>query len=241
MRTAIPILLLFLSLTAKAHEMWLQPAKADLQPLQVDIIVGQNFRGAKGVWIPPSVARAETIRGPQRQAITGRFGDLPAITIDDASGLDRLIYQSEPETLRYNQPEKFQSFGEHKGYPDLLARHQQRNLAGRIVELYTRYAKLLVAQDQLDQLMIEFVVARDRASAQLFWQDQPLPNHRVHLYIADQVQLLTTDASGRIPLPQIDQAMLLDAVVIEPIVEDEASWHSHWASTYIAQELVTVP
>ena len=48
---------------AQAHEMWLEPRGNDLSDYQVDLIVGQNFQGGAGVWIPPSVARAEWISG----------------------------------------------------------------------------------------------------------------------------------------------------------------------------------
>ena len=50
-------------LPAQAHEMWLEPRGNDLSDYRVDLIVGQNFQGGAGVWIPPSVARAEWISG----------------------------------------------------------------------------------------------------------------------------------------------------------------------------------
>lgn len=241
MRRLIPTLLVLLLPTAMAHEMWLQPRTSLTQPWQIDTVVGQNFKGATGVWIDSNVARAEAITDSGSRPVVGRYGDLPAITLQTTQDLERVVYQTQPELLRYNDPEKFQSFGEHKGYPNLLARHQARGLDGKIIEAYTRYAKLVVGQDQADSLALEWVLSDDRRHAQLHWQGQPLINHQVTWYHEDQQQNLITDGEGRVVLPSVARGwVLLDAVVIQAIEPGaldalpQAQWHSHWASTVFA-------
>lgn len=237
----LPVFLLAVVNFVSAHEMWLQPRGQEISPFAVDIVVGQNFRGSRGVWIPTQVARAEWVSDGQRQAITARFGDIPAIQLAQVSSGDRILYHSNPEVLRYTDTEKFATFGAEKGYPGLLAAHQARALEGQIVEAYQRYAKLLVGfplQDAQDRLKIEFVVDSDGRRARLYYQGAPLAEHQVTLFQENAQQRVLTDSEGFVALPiQAGQPVLLDAVVIEPVVPTgqrgvkKAQWRSHWAST----------
>lgn len=227
---------------AQAHEMWLEPRGNDLSDYQVDLIVGQNFQGGAGVWIPPSVARAEWISGQNAQVIQSRYGDVPGIRLSDVKPGDTLIYQSKPEVLRYSDIEKFRAFGEEKGYPNLPERHVQRGFSQPIVEAYSRYAKLLVpgpVDDQRRDLKIEWVLDPSKQRAQLWYDERPLADHDVTVFQKHRAKSLRTDVEGWIQfdLPE-GRPVLLDAVVIEPQTPtdtrgaDQAHWISHWASLY---------
>lgn len=229
-------------LPAQAHEMWLEPRGNDLSDYQVDLIVGQNFQGGAGVWIPPSVARAEWISGQSAQVIESRYGDVPGIRLSNVQPGDTLIYQSIPEVLRYSDAEKFRAFGEEKGYPNLLARHAQRGFSQPIIEAYSRYAKLLVpgpVRDERRDLKIEWVLEPSKQRAQLWYDERPLANHAVTLFQKHQAESLRTDSAGWIQfeLPE-GRPVLLDSVVIEPQMPggtrgaDQAHWVSYWASLY---------
>lgn len=228
MRFYLAILSLLLPSFAHSHEMWLQP---DASSAHLQIVVGQNFRGAQGVWIDHEVVLAQRVYGETRQTHVGRYGDRPAIRDVLLEPLDRVIYQSSVLSLTYNRPDKFQAFGEEKGYPNLWAEHQAMGKSEPIKEHYTRYAKYLQGADSLDPLRFQFVVIND--TARLYLDREPVPGHLVHWYSGQQVVELITDASGLIALPASDQPQLLDAVWIEPSQNPEADWHSHWASTYI--------
>ena len=227
---------------AQAHEMWLEPRGNDLSDYQVDLIVGQNFQGGAGVWIPPSVARAEWISGQSAQVIESRYGDVPGIRLSNVKAGDTLIYQSIPEVLRYSDVEKFRAFGAEKGYPNLLARHAQRGFSQPIIEAYSRYAKLLVpgpVRDARRDLKIEWVLEPSKRRAQLWYGGRPLANHTVTLFQKHRAESLRTDFAGWIQfeLPE-GRPVLLDAVVIEPQMPrgtrgaDQAHWVSYWASLY---------
>ena len=239
----IPIFLFGLSLPCSAHEMWLEPRSLEDSPYQVDLVVGQDFSGSRGVWIPTNVVRAEWINDQGAQPIQSRYGDIPAISLESASAGDRVVYESQPELLRYSNSDKFQTFGQHKGYPDLYAQHQARGLSGRIVEAYSRHAKLLVGKfqnDAQDGLRIEFVVDADQSAATLFYQQAPLAGHQVILFQGQQQRIERTDAQGRVALDLVPGVpALLDAVVIEAVDPsgrrgiEQAQWFSYWASTYL--------
>ena len=229
-------------LPAQAHEMWLEPRGNDLSDYQVDLIVGQNFQGGAGVWIPPSVARAEWISGQDVQVIESRYGDVPGIRLSDVQPGDTLIYQSIPEVLRYSDVEKFRAFGEEKGYPNLLARHAQRGGSQPIIEAYSRHAKLLVpgpVRDARRDLKIEWVLEPSKRRAQLWYDERPLADHYVTVFQKHRAESLRTDVEGWIQLDlPAGRPVLLDAVVIEPQMPrgtrgaDQAHWVSHWASLY---------
>lgn len=234
--------LLLALLPAQAHEMWLEPRGNDLSDYQVDLIVGQNFQGGAGVWIPPSVARAEWISGQDVQVIESRYGDVPGIRLSDVKPGDTLIYQSIPEVLRYSDVEKFRAFGEEKGYPNLPERHAQRGFSQPIVEAYSRYAKLLVpgpVDDQRRELKIEWVLDSSGQRAQLWYDERPLADHMVTVFQKHRAGSLRTDSGGwiQLDLPE-GRPVLLDTVVIEPQMPrgtrgaDQAHWVSHWASLY---------
>ena len=227
---------------AQAHEMWLEPRGNDLSDYQVDLIVGQNFQGGAGVWIPPSVARAEWISSQDVQVIESRYGDVPGIRLSNVKPGDTLIYQSIPEVLRYSDIEKFRAFGEEKGYPNLPERHAQRGFSQPIVEAYSRYAKLLVpgpVDDQRRDLKIEWVLDPSKQRARLWYDERPLADHDVTVFQKHRAKSLRTDFEGWIQfdLPE-GRPVLLDAVVIEPQTPggargaDQAHWVSHWASLY---------
>lgn len=228
MKFLVASLSLFLSSYLLAHEMWLQP---DRSGVDLQMVVGQNFRGAQGVWIDHEVARAQQIWGDRRTEFEGRYGDRPALKGALADQPDRVIYQSSALSLTYREGAKFESFGVEKGYPGLFSQHQARGLGLPIRERYTRYAKYLSRADAQDPLFLQFVVTDGRAV--LLRDGVPLAGHRVHWYSVDQVVVLETDSAGMIKLPVFAGPQLLDAVWIEPAEGSEAHWHSHWASTYI--------
>lgn len=217
---------------------------------------GQNFKGGKLSWFDHRIARSESRVAQTVTPLTGRAGDMPAISFEPRqSGLLRIVHQTALATLTYQEAEKFQAFVDHKD----LDTSALPDPSYPIAEGYTRYAKSLVAvgkaegQDDYAGLEIEFVALKnpytqdltDGLPLQLFYQGVPRGNAQVEVFERDTagevtVTLLRTDPEGLVTVPiSPGHSYLIDSVVLrrpDPALaaEQKIVWESLWASLTFA-------
>lgn len=258
MRLFALLLSLLLPLGAQAHEFWIEPEAFQLPanaPLRAVLVNGQTFAGQHIAYLPKHFRSFTLTAGGQSAPVQGRAGDAPALNLQNPSeGLQIIAYQSQGEAVTYDDFSKFENFLVHKGYPDLLARHEMRGLPRTgFREFYTRYAKSLVAvgsgagQDQRQGFALEIVALQNPYRAgpgplpvQVFYDRLPLAGGLVELYEkrgnAVSVQNFRTDDEGRVSLPlRTGARYLINTVVLrEPSPELAAKrnvvWESLWAS-----------
>ncbi|MEL7543246.1 MAG: DUF4198 domain-containing protein [Pseudomonadota bacterium] len=129
--------------------MWIAPERFSLPSgavARADIKNGEKFSGAALYYNPEGAVRLERHSDDTRVTLDGRLGDTPAITTKPLSdGLHVLVYQSKPTDIYYGEFEKFARFASQKGFVDIAARHDARNIPrDGFREVYARFAKALV-------------------------------------------------------------------------------------------------
>ncbi len=187
----------------------------------------------------------------------GRMGDLPAFQLDQIDdGLLVISHETVPETLTYEAWETFQAFVTHKGFVDVIQRHQARDLPEQgFTETYSRHAKALVAigdgtgADSLQGMETEFVALANPYTddlslgmpVQLFYQGKPRTKAQVEVFERGpdntvSVFLCYTDTQGYALIPvKTGHTYLLDAVVMRPAPKaEEPVWESLWAALTFA-------
>lgn len=248
--------LLWLVAPAAAHEFWIEPANFRPpvgKPLDVQLLVGQDFRGDTVIYLPDAFERFVTITSRGRQNVSGLPGDDPAARLTPAEpGLMLIAYQSTPYELKLDG-KTFERYLGMEGLDGIRVLRAQRGEQDRPVhEVYTRYAKSLIAvggrDDGLDArrpigLRLEIVpqtaiyrLKRDQPlEVQLLYENRPLANVQVLALSKTKPRtrlLQRTDANGRARfiLPHAD-VWLLSAVHMIPAPADaKADWESFWAS-----------
>ena len=252
------LLALFLVLAAHpalSHEFWIEARDYQVQPggrIEAGIYNGQNFNGVELAWFEGRIAEAHWAASATTGGFTSRTGDRPALKLTaPAAGLLRLIYQSTPSTLTYDDWEKFSSFATGKGNGWAIARHDARGLSRTGVrESYTRFCKALVAigdgagHDAFSGMEAELVALSnpyaDPAAAGLRvefrYQGTPRPSARIDIFEKAATGKVTkthvvTDDTGQALVPLTPGARyLLDAVILREASADTHSWESLWAS-----------
>lgn len=222
-----------------------------------DLRNGQEFDGIIHAYFAKRAVRFEVIQNGRTTAYAGRLGDVPAIQLQpDAAGLLTLLYQSKPQTLTYENWEKFAAFASHKDFPDIRERHIARGLPEQdFTETYTRYVKSLIAvghgrgSDRSSGMRTEFVALanpytgdlRTGLPVQLFEQGKPRPDAQVEVFErapdgAVSIRLTRTDGAGTAIIDvKPGHSYLIDAVVLYPAPDGgTAVWDSHWAALTFA-------
>jgi hypothetical protein len=262
---ALPRLLVLLfgllTLPASAHEYWLAPLDFSIrpdQPLQVDIRIGQHFKGDTFVYRPSQVAALLLRRGDSVATVSPKLGDMPAISATPVGeGLNILTLSSNLFSVTYYEEDKFPAFLRYDGLDWALAEHQRRKLpATHFTEAYRRHAKALIrvgdgqGDDRRTGLDFEWVMLNnpytsdDELVAQLWWRDQPAADTQSRLFVRRGEQIdehvLRTDVDGRVTLPRVPGgSYLLNAVHLmipdaATVAETQAVWESRWASLTFA-------
>ncbi len=248
-----------LPVPAVAHEFWIDPAEYQVEtgaPLVADIRNGQKFSGIALGYFERSIARFDVI-GPDGTApVEGRMGDVPALeTTAGTPGLTVLVHQTTPDNVTYKTWEKFQTFAEHKDFPDILTRHRARGLPeSDFKESYTRFAKSLVAvghgrgSDRAVGMETEFVALTNpyagplqRMQVLLLYRGGPRAEAQVEMFDRApdgtvKITLHRTGADGTVTLPVAPgHAYLLDAVVLREMDPAQgAVWETLWAALTFA-------
>lgn len=252
--------LILTTLPAVSHEFWIEPQKYQVEsgtPVIADLRNGQKFNGTKLVYFARRTRRFDIIQDNQVTAYQGRMGDLPAFQLDQTdNGLLVLTHETVPETLTYETWETFKAFTEHKGFSNIIQRHQARGLPeNNFTETYTRHAKALIAigdgvgSDSLQGMETEFVALANPyvdditlgLPIQLFYRGGPRAETQVEIFErapddAVKVFLLHTDVNGKVLIPvKSGHTYLLDAVVLRPApIGGEPIWESLWAALTFA-------
>jgi len=254
------MLLSSVSLTASAHEFWLEPLNFKVEQgenIQAHIKVGQGLDGDTYAFFPANFERFDLTVSDNTSPLANRFAQKPAVDQSAKSeGLHILTYQSRPSKLRYDKREIFEKFLKAEGIEWVLKEHEKRKIPPLdFTELFKRFAKSLIkvgdgkGQDRLMGLPFEWVVltnpytepALKTVTAQLFFDGKPFGESAVNVFIrrdgkVSQVQL-KTDKEGKVDVSVADGGLFLINAVHMVIPEGEvarqskAAWMSLWAST----------
>ncbi len=253
---------LFFSGVASAHEFWIDPVDytvASEGALVATLRVGETFAGAEQSYLERNFVRFDMQCDGTLDAVPGRAGDRPALNVAaPRDGLCVIIHQTRDYTLTYNDWQKFVNFVEHKDFAGVLDEHAARGLPETgFVELYSRYAKSLIAvgdgagSDTEMGLVTEIVAEANPYTddvaggfpIRVLYNGKARGDAQVELFArppegAVEVTLHRTDAEGRVTLPvQPGYAYLADAVVLRPLeaqAEKDPVWESLWASLTFA-------
>lgn len=262
-RLSCALLMVAMSGTVQAHELFLQPQTYQLavgDPLVAEVKVGENFDGSRSIYNPDKFRRFDLAFGETVVPVPGRLGDLPSVNLEvEEDGLHILIHVSTDQKLRYTDFAKLRKFANHKDLREAIQAHDDRGLPkDSFTEAYSRYAKSLIAvgdgvgQDRAFGLETE-IVALDNPytddlwgeiAVQVFYQEQPRANAQVEMFerIGRDVTVTwhRTDEEGRAFLPvQPGGEYMVDAVLIrEPdaalSADLDAVWETLWANLTFA-------
>lgn len=254
--------LALLPVTTNAHEFWIDPMAYEVPSggtLVAALRVGETFAGAEQSYLERNFSRFDMRCGDTLDPVPGRAGDRPALNVAaPRDGLCVIVHQTKDYTLTYTQWQKFVNFVEHKDFEGVLDRHAERGLPeSGFVELYSRYAKSLIAvgdgagADTEVGLVTEIVAEANPYTddvtgglpIQVLYNGAPRVDAQVELFARPpegevEVTLHRTDAEGRVTLPvQPGYSYLADAVVLRPLepeAEKDPVWESLWASLTFA-------
>lgn len=244
-----------------AHEFWLDVLDYTLetgQKLQVDIRVGQDFKGNKYSFNPNQFYDFSATDSRGKNPIEGRIGDQPAVAMTPANeGLLVLNHFSTTQLLTYKDDGKFESFIRNKGLDWVLEDHAARGLPiYGFGEGYTRFAKALIAvgdgigSDVRTGMPFELIALQNPYTddlsnglpVRLFWGAEAIAGIQIDIFRrpADGSEVVKThvitDETGLALIPVIDgDTYMINAVhMIVPsdadIERTGAVWHSLWAS-----------
>lgn len=247
---------LWLMAPAAAHEFWIEPANFRPpagKPVDVRLMVGQDFRGDSAIYLPEAFERFVTISARGQQKVSGLPGDDPAARLTPAdAGLMFIVYQSAHYELKM-EAKAFDRYLAMEGLEGIRALRAQRGEQDKPShETYSRFAKSLIAvggrDDGLDArrpvgLRLEIVPLtaiyrlkpNQPLELQLLYENRPLANTQVLALSKTKsgTRLLQrTDASGRarFVLPHAD-IWMLSAVHMIPAPDGVAAdWESFWAT-----------
>lgn len=251
-----------LSLPVAAHEFWIDPEVYQVPSegtITARLRVGEAFAGAEQSYLARNFDRFDLACSGALSSVEGRAGDRPALTVEaPRDGLCVVIHQTRDHTLTYRDWQKFVNFVEHKDFAGVLTEHAARGLPEtNFVELYSRYAKSLIAVGSgagadADMGLETEIVAEanpyqdemtDGLPIRVLYQGEPRADVQVELFAkppsgAVVVTLHRTDADGRVTLPvEAGHAYLADAVVLRaltPTNDGDPVWESLWASLTFA-------
>lgn len=242
--------------TLCAHEFWIEPSnfQAELNDrIDVQIFVGEPFRGEKVVRNPLHFSRFQLVNNNSELDIIGLDGKDPAglLRIKEA-GLHFINYVSRQQS-NYLEAEEFEDYLIEDGLERIKAIRKQDGTSdqpGR--ELYSRYAKSIVVVDKsknsqgYDRILGQtleivpeknpfFLSEKEKMSFLIYFKGEPVEGmlvRAVNKRNPNQILRTRTDSNGRAYF-QIDQegVWLISGVhMMEALDNVEADWESFWAS-----------
>lgn len=251
------------AVTVSAHEFWIEPEHYQVavqEEIRARFRNGENFKGVGLPFFDRRSTLFDRVLGDERADAGARSGDNPAFAwTSPEDGLLVIAHETTPSTVSYKTWEKFAAFADHKGFPDIRARHEARGLPmDGFTESYTRHVKALVAvgtgagQDRALGLATEFVALANPYTDSLapgdgtgpagslpvllLYQGAPRADAQIEIFERrrdDTVTISTTrtDARGQALIPLRHGAeYLLDAVVLRPAPDGgKAVWETLWA------------
>ncbi|PWG15723.1 DUF4198 domain-containing protein [Salibaculum griseiflavum] len=255
--------LALLAAPVTAHELWLEPEAYQIPSdgkLQAEIVNGEDFAGNRLSYLPRRFSRFEVVLGERVEPVENRLGARPALDGGPlGNGLHVIVYEANTARVSYSGLDTFQSFAEHKDFPNAIADHRARGLPETdFGEAYSRHVKALIAvgdgagQDRRLGLETEIVAlenpytaASDTLPVQLHYGEAPRADAQIELFekAPDGSVTVTyhrTDAEGIATLPiKPGHAYLVDAVVLrepaEQLAQDrDVVWETLWAALTFA-------
>ncbi|MBC2835999.1 DUF4198 domain-containing protein [Paragemmobacter straminiformis] len=249
------------ALPAAAHEFWISPQdyRAEVgQVVKAELLVGSDMAGQAFPWLKRNTAEARMISDNWKIDITGREGDLPALSFTpQEEGLHRVIFHAQPSFVIFDKPETFPHYLEYEGLDWVLAAHKARGLPEvDFGEMYTRNARALVqvgpaTPDQLDAptgmpfelvaLQNPYVEGTEAIDVRLTWNEEPQPDEQVAIFVKapggtapkDVTRKLVKTGADGVAHIVLDAAgeYMLSSVHMEPLEGNVAAvWQSHWAT-----------
>lgn len=245
---------------ATAHEFWIEPEQYQVErddPLVATLRNGQNFKGVSLSYFENKFTRFEIHNDVQVVQVEGRMGDAPALQTQAAfEGLNIVVHETTPSTLKYSEWEKFLNFVEHKDFREAVASHEEMGWPKEgFRESYTRHAKALIAvgdgagSDKAMGLQTEFVALTNPYSpdfdgmmrVQLNGESNARADAQVEVFAKApdgtvDVSLHRTDSKGQAAIAvQPGYEYLFDAVILRPSAQAGSSetapvWETLWAA-----------
>ena len=255
----LSLLLAFAATQATAHEFWIEPLDYTVDPDAIivgDLVNGELFEGTKFPYLPQTFTNFTQYVDGRAEPVEGRIGNRPGLqTPPLAEGLNVITYRSRANTVDYPDMAKFQRFADHKDFATWAEDHRARGLPETdFKELYTRYAKTLVAvgdgagRDLRTGLETEIVALTNPYTSpgapvdvQVFYRNAPRADTQVELFEKAPggevtVTLHRTNGNGVARLSvKPGHSYLVDAVVLrEPSNAMQSQrgvvWETLWAS-----------
>ncbi|WP_299164895.1 DUF4198 domain-containing protein [uncultured Tateyamaria sp.] len=246
---------------ATAHEFWIEAEAYQVAPsgkLVARLKNGQEFKGTTLSYFEGRFTRFDVVVGDTIRPVEGRMGDNPALDVPaPVGGLVRVVHETTPSFVTYSEWPKFQKFADHKGFPDIAARHAANGFPEvPFKERYTRHAKALIGvgdaagSDKALGLKTEFVALTNpyapdfdgMMTVQVLLDGAPRIDAQVEVFDRDPSDAVTitlhrTDADGIAQVPVTPgHTYLFDAVTLAPITGEtsEAVWDTFWAALTFA-------
>lgn len=245
------------SLTAEAHEFWIEPQKYQAEfgdTVPVELKVGQMLNGRSYPYLSHKIVAYEVSDGDTTTPLKGNEGDIPSFAYQAASaGLHIVSYHAAPESITYDEFASFAEYVREEGLESVIIRHRERGLPdSKFTETYSRNAKALIqvgGADPTDKdkamglpfelIALENPYADGTASLPivLLWQGEPAPNAQIAVFRKTDTSevnrtTLKTDAEGKASISLSGGGQfLLSAVHLEEVeTQGDVAWHSTWAS-----------
>ena len=263
----LSLALLVLAPFAAAHEFWIAPddfAPEPDRPLVAELANGESFAGRLLPYdashhLLTLLATPDGVR-----TWKGEDGERPAVReTTSTAGLHVLALETGASLAVHDTLDEFTAFVDEEGAPGIAERHRAEGLPDtRIVELFTRHAKALVAvggEGGVDRplgLELEIVALDDpyangnekALDFRLLLDGEGVADTQVSLFhkadgaeSARERVTTRTDASGRFTVEAaLPGRYLLNAVLLRRpspsrMLESGALWESLWASLTFAR------
>ena len=242
--------LLISSTQIRGHEFWIEPSKhytAANNTVELTLKVGETFRGSAQPYLTVDTATFIVI-GQSKREIKGLLGDSrPAATVAVDDGLNRVIYQTTPFSIRFgDDDERWANYITLDGLQRQLNQHPAIPQIVPVTERYVRVAKSFIKTGQAKvndslsgempfELVLEgqwIQITPGNYAFTLYDGHTPLENVLVKAFRHSDRAVVSkafTDANGRVELglPSADR-YLISGVVIRPDDDPKYDWISHW-------------
>ena len=251
------------SFSAFAHEFWIEPSEFHPKfgsEVTVDLMVGQEFSGFSGLYVPDEIASFSVFDMSGEHIIEGRYGDKPAGRFKTKQlGLSIINHQTRPQYIDYRSPKKFIDFATSKGFLHIAKLYQDTGDDDFVLrETYRRFAKSLLAVEhanvgdrvlgfELELVALQNPYAQpppDTIDVVVYERGIPRPGAQVTIFVRCGLQrihktVVHADAEGIVTVSlQAGCYYMVDSVVLRrPEMENDVGnidWESLWASLTFA-------
>jgi hypothetical protein len=242
---------------AGAHEFWIMPD--DFTPdagglVRVQLFHGERFAGDVVARSTPMIARFELLASGEGAEVRGMHEASVSFVRAETPGIGTIVYESE-EYINLLPAAAFETYLREEGLGEIARRRAEQGETGAPGrEAYVRCAKAIVAAglggsggagtppDAPVGLPLEIVLESglhasesEQIGAKILFEGAPIEGVRVvavHRDHPGELHELSTDADGRVTLPDGDAGVWMLTALHMTRVEDrdDIDWKSYWAS-----------